>query len=93
MSEKKPEGGSKEDPMQFLRGKIAEGHLDEVAKSGLAFHAAVRAKYDPHPSTGACTDKGICTAGILCLITEGKGRVGCGPTGVFRTDCPVIGRL
>jgi len=78
------------DVVEFLRGDIASRHVDELAQQAFGVQLLVRRAYDPKPSVGACTPKMICTAGILCLITEGKGRVGCGATGIFRPDCPVI---
>jgi hypothetical protein len=77
------------DPFEFLRGEIASRHTDELLQQGLGLQLLVRRDYNPHPSTGACTAKQICTASILCLITEGPGRVGCGTTEIFRTDCPI----
>jgi hypothetical protein len=77
------------DPIEFLRGEIVGRYHDELLQQGLGLQMTVRRQYDPHPSTGACTAKNICTASILCLITEGSGRVGCGKTGVFRPDCPI----
>lgn len=77
-------------PKEFLRGKLASRHVDELFHQGLGLQMLVRQNYDPHPSTGDCTDKGICTASILCLITEGPGRTGCDPTGIFRSDCAIL---
>jgi hypothetical protein len=77
------------DPIEFLRGEIARRHADDLVQQGLGLQLLVRRQYDPHPSTGACTPNKICTASILCLITEDGGRVGCGKTGIFRPDCPL----
>ncbi|HEV1285336.1 MAG TPA: hypothetical protein VNU44_08500 [Bryobacteraceae bacterium] len=77
------------DAFEFLRGEIASRHTDELLQQGLGLQLLVRRDYEPHPSTGTCTAKQICTASILCLITEGPGRTGCEPTGIFRTDCPI----
>lgn len=77
-------------PKEFLRGTLASRHVDPLFHQGLGLQMLVRQDYEPHPSTGACTAKGICTASILCLITEGPGRTGCGPTEVFRPDCPIL---
>jgi hypothetical protein len=77
------------DPIEFLRGEFDSRHQEELLHQALGFQLLVRRKYDPHPSTGGCTANHICTASILCLITEGGGRSGCGPTGVFRPDCPI----
>lgn len=85
--DKKPEPV---DPIEFLRGEFASRHQDELLNQGLGLQLLVRRQYEPHPSTGGCSAKNICTASILCLITEGGGRSGCGPTGVFRPNCPII---
>jgi hypothetical protein len=77
------------DPLEFLRGEIASRHTHELVQQGLGLQLLVRQNYEPHPSTGACTGKGICTASILCLITEGPGRTGCGKTEIFRPDCGI----
>ena len=78
------------DPIEFLRGEFASRHQDELLHQALGLQLLVRRQYDPHPSTGGCTAKQICTASILCLITEGGGRSGCGPTGIFRPDCKLF---
>jgi hypothetical protein len=75
------------DPIEFLRGEIVGRYQDELVQQGLGLQMMVRRQYDPHPSTGGCSAKKICTASILCLITEGPGRVGCENTGIFRPDC------
>ncbi len=75
---------------EFLQGEIANRHLDDLLQQGLGLQLLVRRDYNPKPSVGACSPKGICTASILCLITEGPGRTGCEPTGVFRPDCPIV---
>jgi hypothetical protein len=77
------------DPFEFLHGEIASRHSDELVQQGLGLQLLVRRQYEPHPSTGACSAKKICTASLLCLITEGPGRFGCGNTGIFRPNCPV----
>jgi hypothetical protein len=77
------------DPMEFLLGEIAGRHQDELLSQALGLQLLIRRKYDPHPSTGGCSPNHICTASILCIITEGPGRSGCGKTGVFRTDCAI----
>jgi hypothetical protein len=77
------------DPFEFLRGEIVSRHTDELTQQAFGLQLMVRRQYEPHPSTGACTAKKICTASILCLITEGPGRFGCENTGIFRKDCPV----
>lgn len=77
-------------PKEFLQGDLTSRHLDDLFHQGIGLQMLVRQKYDPHPSTGTCTAKRICTASILCLITEGAGRTGCNPTGIFRTDCPIL---
>jgi hypothetical protein len=77
-------------PKEFLQGNLTSRHVDELFHQGLGLQMLVRQNYDPHPSTGTCTGKRICTASILCLITEGAGRTGCEPTGIFRGDCPIL---
>jgi hypothetical protein len=80
------------DAIEFLRGDVATRHLHEALQHGLAFQLSIRqGGYDPTPSAGDnCTDAGICTAGLPCLITERAGRTGCDPTGPFRPDCAVL---
>jgi len=85
-----PDEKSPSRPEEFLRGTLASRYVDELFHQGLGLQMLVRQNYDPHPSTGTCSGKNICTASILCLITEGKGRTGCEPTGIFRPDCPII---
>jgi hypothetical protein len=75
---------------EFLQGDLASRHTDTLFHQGLGLQMLVRQNYDPHPSTGTCTAKRICTASILCLITEGAGRTGCTPTGIFRSDCAIL---
>jgi hypothetical protein len=77
-------------PKEFLQGNLTSRHVDELFHQGLGLQMLVRQNYDPHPSTGACTAKMICTASILCLITEGAGRTGCEPSGIFRGDCAIL---
>ena len=77
-------------PKEFLHGDFTSRYVDNLFHQGLGLQMLVRQNYDPHPSTGTCSAKRICTASILCLITEGKGRTGCGPTGIFRTDCAIL---
>lgn len=81
---------SADEVMTMLKGDILGRHMDDLAERAFGLQLMARRQYDPKPSIGACTPKTICTAGILCLITEGKGRVGCGKTGIFRPDCPVV---
>jgi hypothetical protein len=92
MAKKKasPAKSQPDDAVEFLRGDLASRHLDELMQQSIAIQLTVRRAYDPKPSEGGCTPKRICTAGILCLITEGKGRIGCEPTGVFRPDCKLL---
>jgi len=77
------------DAYEFLRGEIASRHSDELVQQGLGLQLLLRRQFDPKPSTGGCTPKNICTASILCLITEGPDRSGCEKTGIFRPDCPI----
>lgn len=75
----------------YLKGIIVDRNIDEALVQSLNFAiAAKKPPWNPKPSAGACTPKKICTATILCMITQGGDRITCGKTEIFRPGCPII---
>jgi hypothetical protein len=76
---------------RFIRGDIVDRHLNDLMQHSSGLQLLARKKpWDPKPSVGACTPKNICTASILCLLTIGPGRVGCGKTEILNPNCPIV---